>query len=919
MKKFKEIHVVSNTHWDREFRASFQKTRMMLVKMIDYLLEVLEKDKDYASYTLDAHSILVEDYLDIRPENRDRIKKLVSEKRLFIGPWYTLPDIPNIGAESIVRNLMFGHNLGEEFGHTMEIGYTPCSWGQTGQLPQIYAGFGIDKILFYRGISPHEADTEFIWESPDGTRALTSRFSLFARYNYYYLVFRKITYGLDYIERDWFWGKDGEVPFKLNDDIAGVTNVELLEPKIRYIKKNLVPAIYKMLEIEGDSYVSPYFLAMQGDDFIVPHPLESKAIKDANKSLKGLKVIHSDLEKYFDVVAKNIDYKKLKVLKGERRTNLKEGMWTYLLPGTLSARTYLKVADFITESKLTRLAEPLASLDYILGSDYPVHYFYRAWRYLLSNHTHDANAGCAPDSVSDNVMYRYRQSQEISDGITEDSIKNIVKKIDYNELSDNGIVLGIFNSLPFKRSNVITINIDVPLEKMANSIIIKDSNNKNYPYQLKEISEIKSFVYNIWNVPQIYTSTRFKIEFLAENIPALGYKTFVIETGEKVNRHTGSQIPAINEMENEFLRVKINQNGTVDIYDKETKSEYKNLCYILDQGEVGNAWRHQSPESDRIFSLLGCSANISLIEDGLFFTSYRADLLFEIPEKCPDEKDRSGNMVNLLITNVYTLKKGVKRLEIKTIIDNCAKDHWLRMILPTGIKTEKSYADSHFDVVERNIKLPKRDNWKEPVVGTYPANSFVDLSDGNRGLAILLEGLREYEVFDDECKSIAISLIRGIRIKLEVSETKKQELPDQGPQCLGKNEFRLAIYPHKGSWVEGNCFREAEKFTIPLRTAQFGKTKGDLSKEFELIKVLPEILAVTCIKKSEKDEGIIIRLFNPTLQKIEGKITLAKNIHQIHIVNLNEEFISELKKESNRKFSFEIQHKKIMTFKIFIC
>jgi len=902
MKKFKEIHVVSNTHWDREFRASFQKTRMMLVKMMDYLLEILEKDKDYASYTLDAHSILVEDYLEIRPENRDRIKKLVSEKRLFIGPWYTLPDIPNIGAESVVRNLMFGHKLGEEFGHTMKVGYTPCSWGQTGQLPQIYAGFGIDKILFYRGISPHEADTEFIWESPDGTRALTSRFSLFARYNYCYLVFRKITYGLDYFERDWYWGKDGEVPFKLNDDIAGVTNVELLEPEIHYVKKNLVPAINKMLEIEGDSYVSPYFLAMQGDDFIVPHPLESKVIKDANKSLKGLKVIHSDLEKYFEVVAKKVDYEKLKVLKGERRTNLKEGIWTYLLPGTLSARTYLKIADFITETKLTRLAEPLASLDYMLGSDYPAHYFYRAWRYLLSNHTHDANAGCAPDTVSDDVMYQYRQSQEISDGITEDSIKNIVKKINYKDLSDDGIVLGILNSLPFKKSDVITINIDVPLEKKANSIIIKDSNSKNYPYQLKEISEIRSFVYNIWNVPQIYSSTRFKIEFLAENIHALGYKTFVIETNEKVNRHTGSQVPAINEMENEFLKVKVNSNGTINLFDKGTKSEYKNLCYFLDQGEVGNAWRHQSPEYDRIFNTLDCIANISLIEDGLFSTSYCVELLFEITEKCSDEKNRSEKMVKIPITNIYTLKKGSNRLEVKTTIYNQAKDHWLRIIFPTDIKTEKSCADSHFDVVERNIKLPKRDDWKEPVVGTYPVNSFVDLSDGKRGLGVLLKGLKEYEVFDDEHKSITISLIRGVRIKLEVSETKKQELPDQGPQCLGENEFEFALYPHKGDWIQANCFRETQKFSVPLRTAQFGKTQGDLPKEFELIQISPESLVITCIKKSEKDDRIIIRLFNPTLQKVRATVKFAKNIKRIHLVNLNEEFISEIKKENNKKF-----------------
>ena len=115
---FKEVHVVSNTHWDREFRFPFQRSRMMLVKMMNFLLELLERDPSFSSYTLDAHSIMIEDYLEIHPENRQRIEKLVKDRRLFIGPWYTLPDIPNIGQESIVRNLLYGRRLSDSFMRT---------------------------------------------------------------------------------------------------------------------------------------------------------------------------------------------------------------------------------------------------------------------------------------------------------------------------------------------------------------------------------------------------------------------------------------------------------------------------------------------------------------------------------------------------------------------------------------------------------------------------------------------------------------------------------------------------------------------------------------------------------------------------------------------------------------------------------
>ncbi|HRU55479.1 MAG TPA: hypothetical protein P5245_13345, partial [Candidatus Sumerlaeia bacterium] len=271
---FKEIHVVSNTHWDREFRYSFQQTRMMLVKMMDYLLELLERDDSYISYTMDAHCIMIEDYLEARPQNRNRIENLVKSRRLLIGPWYSLPDIPNISQESIIRNLQYGHKVSQSFGHVMKIGYTPCSWGQTGQLPQIFNGFGIDTALFYRGISPHETKSEFIWKSPDGSQVLAHRFALFARYNYYYLVFRKITYGLDINERTWRWGETGETPFKNADADNVFTNIELLEPDVLYIKENLKPAFDEMLRLEGGQYSSPYFLAMHGHDISWPHPLE---------------------------------------------------------------------------------------------------------------------------------------------------------------------------------------------------------------------------------------------------------------------------------------------------------------------------------------------------------------------------------------------------------------------------------------------------------------------------------------------------------------------------------------------------------------------------------------------------------------------------------------------------------------------
>ena len=486
MKQFREIHVVSNTHWDREFRFPFQRTRKLLVRMMDYLLDLLEKCPDYTSYTMDAHTILLEDYLDARPENRERIQKLVRDKRLFVGPWYTLPDIPNIGQEAVVRNLLYGHKVSESLGRVMKVGYTPCSWGQTGQLPQIYSHFDIDSILFYRGISPHECHSEFIWESPDGTQALAHRFALFARYNYYYLVFRKITYGLDINDRQWWWGDNDETPYKAADSDKDYSTVELLDPEVLYKKENLKPAIEEMLRIEGPHYTGPCFLAMHGHDISWPHPKEPEVVRDADEAFPDMKIVMSDLETYFDSLKNHLDMSDLEVLKGERRTNLKEGFWTYLLPGTVSARTRLKQQNFRTESMLVNQAEPSSVMNWMLGEEqYPSRYLDKAWRHLMCTHTHDANAGCAPDEITEDVRYHLRQSIQLGEELVQDFLKCLAMNVDAGDADPKTRLLAIYNPLPFERTELVEALVDLPDEESPESLIIRDPDGNICDYQPK--------------------------------------------------------------------------------------------------------------------------------------------------------------------------------------------------------------------------------------------------------------------------------------------------------------------------------------------------------------------------------------------------------------------------------------------------
>jgi hypothetical protein len=162
--------VVSHTHWDREWYLPFQKFRMKLVDLIDGLLEILDTEPTYRYFTLDGQTIVLEDYLEVRPENRERLAKYIREGRILIGPWYVLPDEFLVSAESLVRNLLLGHIMAESYGGVMPVGYLPDTFGHPAQIPQILRGFGLDNAIIYRGLAPERS--EFLWEAPDGSAVL---------------------------------------------------------------------------------------------------------------------------------------------------------------------------------------------------------------------------------------------------------------------------------------------------------------------------------------------------------------------------------------------------------------------------------------------------------------------------------------------------------------------------------------------------------------------------------------------------------------------------------------------------------------------------------------------------------------------------------------------------------------------------
>src|SRR5437588_1876575 len=166
------IILVPHTHWDREWYQTFQQFRIRLVRTVDKLLDILDRDDKFLHFMRAGQTIVLDDYLEVQPEQEERLKRHIRAGRIQVGPWYLQPYEFLVSGESLIRNLQIGLRRAAEFGGGMRIGYVPDCFGHIAQLPQILQGFGIDNAVFWRGVGSEARKSEFYWAAPDGSKVL---------------------------------------------------------------------------------------------------------------------------------------------------------------------------------------------------------------------------------------------------------------------------------------------------------------------------------------------------------------------------------------------------------------------------------------------------------------------------------------------------------------------------------------------------------------------------------------------------------------------------------------------------------------------------------------------------------------------------------------------------------------------------
>jgi hypothetical protein len=520
------------------------------------------------------------------------------------------------------------------------------------------------------------------------------------------------------------------------------------------------------------------------------------------------------------------------------------------------------------------------------------------------------------------MMYRFDQARIIAGGVMRRGMAAVQRRIDSRRIDIGESVLTFFNPSPFNRSGVVTLEVDLPENCGFKGFSLRDENGDALPFAEVGRVEAGTLVRNLQDISLRQCAMRIRLHTDIGDIPALGYRTLFVkrenaDVGKRPVRSGSGRDEVV--LQNAFLRADIRADGSLDVLDKMTGHLFRGQLYFEDSGEKGHAWTHEAPESDKIVSTLNSAADIRILESCDFLTRVLIKHVMKIPsglEYSGGTCGRNSDLEEFVIENTVTLRKDQRWLDVVTRLDNQVEQHRLRVCFPTGLKAAVSAAEAAFDVIERPIERTPDSLYFGRPNPQYPMHRFVDISDGRTGLAVLNDGIREFEAVDDENRTLCITLLRAFTAMQSPVIDQWEVYPEmKGAQSIGQHEWRYAIFPHEGDWSQGGVFREAEKFILPIEAAQAGRGGGDLPRHCSFLRVEPAEVVLSAMKRCERRESVILRIYNPADRDVIARVITHLPVRAAWLTNMNEERRHELP-VAEKALSVEITHKKILTLEI---
>lgn len=873
----KKVYVVSHSHWDREWYLPYEQHHMRLIELMDDLLELFQTDPNFNSFHLDGQTIILDDYLQVRPERRQEVQQAIDEGKLRIGPFYILQDDFLISSESNVRNMLIGMEESKKWGTPVMLGYFPDTFGNMGQTPQMMKQAGLETAAFGRGVKPIGFDNEVL-----DAESYTSQYS-----------------------EMWWKGPD-------NSEIFGLLFANW------YSNGNEIPAEKegaiefwnkKLADVEKFGSTNHY-LMMNGVDHQPVQKDVTRAIALANELFPEYEFIHSNFTDYIEAVKEDLP-EDLGTMHGELTSQETDGWFT--LANTASARVYLKQWNTKVQRQLENIAEPLASMAYEVSGKYPHDELTYAWKTLMQNHPHDSICGCSVDEVHREMIPRFEKSYEVGKYVEEEALRILGDAIDTTGFPEDSYPFVVFNTTGYNKTEVVSVEIELERKTFSEGYPsklwseLKDQPAKSYKVIDRSGKEISAFIskedvrfdYDLpkdrFRIP--YMEKYLTIELRVENMAAFSWETLALVEGSQESETTGLATEDGRVIENEEIKVTIAENGSLTLVDKATNKEVSDLLVFEDVGDIANEYIFKQPKGDKAILSTDTNAAISVekntadqavvkLTQTLMIPVSADHLLAQEQQAVVDFRyrnaSRSNELAPFVIETLVTVTKGSKRVAFETKVNNQMKDHRLRVLFPTDIVTETHEADSIYEVVTRPNQVSA--SWENPTNPQHQ-HAFANLHDENWGVTISNFGLNEYEIVDGQ--TIAVTLLRSVG---ELGDWGYFPTPEA--QCLGEFTFNYGIEIHGTPETRYQTYFEAYSAQVPAVTLQVKPQSGKLNSANEYLRIEGATFSTTAVKRNKETNELVVRGFN--LSDSKEALCIEKNAQKpTALLNLLEENLDE--------------------------
>jgi alpha-mannosidase len=813
------LFIIPHIRWQREGLRTFQRARLALVRTLDCLLDDLAHTEE-AHFLLDGQAILLEDYLAVRPQQRELVEALLKEGRLDNAAWYVSPDPFLASPEALIRNLLVGRAAGALWSAAPVAAYIPDASGQIGQMPQLLRGFGIEYAVLRDGLG--DAPAGLWWEAPDGTRVFTA-----------YL-------------RD------------------GYNNAAGLPPEAG----TLLTALKARRDSLAPHCATGVILLMDGDDGYAGRLHETAALAGVGRRLRARVVPNSSLVEA--ATAAHSRQTEEPVLTGELRSPQRFPIKS----GTLSTRIALKQRNRAAEVLLENWAEPFSAWVALLAEQHkssgPLQnqgeLLAHAWRILLHSHTADSLRGTVIDAVAREIAGRFDQVEQIADELTTLNLAHLADLIDTSGVAQGSSVLlpvVVFNGMGHTRTDLVEFKLTLPAGFYPLEAI--DDQGRRSPVEVEAVLSpdgVPAPDRAVW------------LRFVAHDVPPYGYRALALCGARRAEDMIHGATDQGISIENELISLSVNRtDGTVELFDKRTGRSFAGLNRFVDDGDRGDTYTYCPPERN---TRIDIATNSPLPVERLVGPVTQQLHVFQIlrvPQSLtPDRSARlpfAAQYVPIPVSTNLRITRGIPRVDVQVVIGNSADDHRLTVHFPTGVAAQQAFVDGHFEIVRRESALPSPEQtalWAEQPAPEQPQRAFATLIGSETALTVASRGLPEVAVLSEhEGTEIALTLLRCVgwlcRHDLPnraVHPAPQVETPEA--QCPGEHVFSYSLIPHGIDPLP--AWQEAWSFQAPMRCVVTTIHAGPLACSGSLAAVDNPSFVLSAVKMAEDSKGLVVRGYN---------------------------------------------------------